>query len=106
MYINAVHEVRNNDYVRRIVRQMRKGVVFPPIVAWGDNALNGTHRLAANALCENLGIDESIPVIDLEDLDREKFDIEYLKEQFELGNFGAIDDYLDRGHDKDGFLIN
>lgn len=61
--IVPLHTVDSWLKVRQIIRALRAGNKIPPIVCIDGCAINGTHRLAANALQRDLGRDERVPVV-------------------------------------------
>ena len=60
--IIPLHEVIFPDKVVNMVRFLNKGGELPPVVSWGDDALSGTHRLAAHVIAGKM-----VPVIQLPD---------------------------------------
>ena len=63
-FFNPPHEVRDNEKFANMVKAIEQGQDLPPIVVLGDEALTGSHRLAAWKYCE-----EEPETIEIEDED-------------------------------------
>lgn len=101
---NALHQVHDWAYVRRIMRAVIKGEVIPPILIDGEpnncNMLTGTHRAAANDLLAKLGRDERIDWINLDHLEDDiRAQVEAILED-EDNWAERIDEIIDRSNDK------
>ena len=63
-YYNPPHEVRNQEKLQSMINTLGNDGDLPPIVVLGEDAITGSHRLAAWAAC-----DMEAETIEIEDED-------------------------------------
>lgn len=51
-YYNPPHEIRDPEKLQSMIDTLRNGGTLPPVVVCGDQALTGSHRIAAWEACQ------------------------------------------------------
>ena len=90
-----LHKVDSNLKVRNIVRARIAGDAVPAIWVYGNVAINGTHRLAANCLMSAMDLDvDLIDVVDISDWDDDDPDKIDVLEALECNESDSIEALL------------
>jgi len=63
-YYNPPHQVRDQEMLDAMIQTLESGGDLPPVVVLGDDALTGSHRLAAWEACQM-----EAEVVEIEDED-------------------------------------
>lgn len=98
---NPIHPVNDWAYVRKMIRDSRKGISIPAFVVDGESLVTGTHRCAANNLMTMLWERREmspkpalIEAIQLEDLDIDDETREAVIEALTWEQYDTVQDLL------------
>ncbi len=96
--LQPMHQVHDLERVHLMMETLRDGGQLPPIVADGDQALTGVHRMATGQIVQDRNLPYNVDVVQLQTLPEHLQ--EQIREMREDSDYEGIDELMEREWDQ------